>query len=61
MPESRLPTRILSTDAVAERAGEVAELEQPGREDDRGGEQEREPGGVLVGEPAQQSGGHRHP
>src|SRR5260370_30392621 len=43
--------------AVAEGPGQVGDLECAGGEDDGGGEQEREPGGVLVGQAAGQAGG----
>src|SRR5580704_11090369 len=51
----------LAADAVAERPGQVGDLEGPGGEDDGGGEQEREPGGVLVGQAARQAPDHGDP
>src|SRR5439155_1110896 len=48
-----------SAGGVADRAGEVGNLVDAGREDDRGGEQEGEPRRVLVVEAAQQPGDHR--
>ena len=45
---------------VAERTGQIADLEEAGREDDRRREQERELRGMLVVEAAQQPAGHAH-
>ena len=42
-------------DVGAGRPGEGGQLEHPGGQDWRGGEQEREPGGVLVVQAAPQS------
>src|SRR5580692_4703159 len=51
----------LAADAVAERPGQIGDLECAGGEDDGGGEQEREPGGVLVGQAAGQASDHGDP
>ncbi len=56
-----LPAMTWPRMPCAERAGQVAELEQPGGQDDRRGQQERETQRVLVAEPAHQAAGHGDP
>ena len=51
----------LAVDAGAERAGQVGQLEHAGGQDHRRGQQEGEPGRVLVGQPADQAADHRDP
>ncbi len=42
-------------------AEQVGDLQRPGGQDDRGGEQEGEPRGVLAGQAAEHARHHRHP
>jgi hypothetical protein len=50
----------LAVDARAGRAGQAGQLQGADSEDDRGGEEEREPGHVFVVEPAPQAADHPH-
>jgi two-component system, OmpR family, sensor kinase len=52
--------RDLAVDVVARRARQGGELQHARGEDHRGGEQEREAGGVLVAEAAPETAHHRH-
>jgi hypothetical protein len=58
MPDTRLPAD-LPEDAGTERPGQAGDLQDAGGEDDRGGQQEGEAGGVLVRQTAGQAGDHR--
>src|SRR5262245_43033067 len=48
----------LAADVIALRAQQVGQLEDTGRADDRGGEQEGEPGRLLVREPGDEPAAH---
>src|SRR5690349_18306179 len=51
----------LAVDVRSGRAEQRGDLEDPGGQDDRGGQQEGEPGGVLVVEASPQAAGHGDP
>ena len=54
------PRQDLAVDAVAKRPEQVRQFQHARRENHRCSQQEREPGGVLMGQSAQQSCDHRH-
>jgi hypothetical protein len=48
-----------AADARPERSKKIGDLQHPGRQNDWGGQQERKPRGVLMGQATQQASHHR--